>query len=247
MNSRQALIAAILCCPSVCGSQELDVIPLKSEPHHHLALHNEYVNVYSVQVSPHDSVRLHKHDADAISIVMSDSEITVRAPGKPDSHQRVVNGQLRLQSAGYVHSTSIDGDTPYRNITVELLAAQKSRRNLCATVIADQPMNCPEPSDHSDGRGRSEQPQFQTDETNVTLIRILPRQSTALQAPGVPQLLVVLDDVSTASNGSSPGRILGTGDFLWRDPNGAPEIFTNHGAKEVRLVAFAFQRQESAK
>src|SRR5882762_9762904 len=170
MISRHSLMATILFFPFVCGTQEQAVIPLKSEPHHHLALHNDYVNVYSVYVPPHDSVLLHKHDVDAISIVMSDSEITVRAPGMPDSHQRVVNGQLRLQSAGYVHSTSIDGDTPYRNITVELLAAQKSRRNLCATVIADQPMNCPEPSDHSDGRGRSEQPQFQTDETNVTLI-----------------------------------------------------------------------------
>lgn len=29
---------------SVCG-QEPAVIPLASEPHHHLALHNEYVNV----------------------------------------------------------------------------------------------------------------------------------------------------------------------------------------------------------
>src|SRR6266403_6325266 len=104
MISRHSLMATILSFHFVCGAQEQTVIPLKSEPHHHLALHNDHVNVYSVYVPPHDSVLLHKHEVDAISIVMIDSEITVRAPGKPDSKQKVVSGQLRLQSAGYVHS-----------------------------------------------------------------------------------------------------------------------------------------------
>src|SRR6266404_3347476 len=80
MNSRHSLMATILFFPFVCGAQEQSVIPLKSEPHHHLALRNDYVNVYSVYVPPQDSVLLHKHDVDAIGIVMSDSEITVRSP-----------------------------------------------------------------------------------------------------------------------------------------------------------------------
>jgi len=89
-----------------------------------------------VEVQPHDSVQLHRHEADGIGIMLSNSEITVRAPGKSDLHQNVTNGQLRLQTAGYVHSTYIDGDTPYRNVTVELLATQRSPQNLCATIIA---------------------------------------------------------------------------------------------------------------
>src|SRR6266403_984467 len=160
MNSRHSLMATILFFPFVCGAQEQTVIPLKSEPHHHLALHNDYVSVYSVYVPPHDSVLLHKHNLDAISIALGDSEITVRAPGKPDSQQKVVNGQLRLQSAGYVHSTSVDGDAPYRNVTVELLAPQQSPRNLCAAVIAGQPTNCPESSPQHAAHVASEQPHF---------------------------------------------------------------------------------------
>src|SRR5258708_3842124 len=144
MISRHSLMATISLLPFVCGAQEQNVISLKSEPHHHLALHNGYVNVYSVYVPPHDSVLLHKHEVDAISIVMSDSEITVRAPGKPDSQQKVVNGQLRFQSAGYVHSTSIDGATSYRNVTVELLPPQQSPPNLSTPFTPRQPMHSPD-------------------------------------------------------------------------------------------------------
>jgi hypothetical protein len=246
MISRHALMATISFFLFACGAQEQTVIPLKSEPHHHLALHNDRVNVYSVYVSPHDSVLLHKHEFDAISIVMSDSEITVRAPGKPDSQQKVMNGQLRLQSAGYVHSTSIDGATPYRNVTVELLTPQQSPRNLCAAVILGQPINCPESSLQQEAHSGSEQPQFQTNETKVTLIRILPRQSATLDTQVFSQLVVVLDDASSSDNDNNPHKILHTGDFLWRDPRRAPDIFTNNSANAVRLVSFAFQQQRSA-
>src|SRR5882762_401719 len=200
MNSRHPLMATVLFISFACEAQGQIVIPLKSEPHHHLAFHNDYVNVYSVYVPPHDSVLLHKHDVDAISIVMSDSEITVRAPGMPDSQQKVVNGQLRLQSAGYVHSTSIGGATAYRNVTVELLAPQQSPRNLCAAVVLGQPINCPESSPQHEARAGSAQPQFQTNETKVTLIHILPRQSATLDAQGLSQLVVVLDDVGISDS-----------------------------------------------
>ena len=244
MNSRHSLMATILFFPFVCGAQEQSVIPLKSEPHHHLALRNDYVNVYSVYVPPQDSVRLHKHDVDAIGIVMSDSEITVRSPGKPDSQQKVVKLQLRLQSSGYVRSTSIDGDTPYPNVTVELLAPQQSPRNLCTAVIPGQPINCTESSPQRDAHDRSEQSQFQTDQTNVTLNRILPPQSATLDTQGLSQL-IVLNDAGIPCK-INPGKILRSGDFLWRDPRSAAEIFINNSANEVRLVSFAFQKERSA-
>jgi hypothetical protein len=47
----QCLIwAALLASP--LGGQPPSVIPLSSEPHHHLVLHNRYVNVYHVEVRP---------------------------------------------------------------------------------------------------------------------------------------------------------------------------------------------------
>lgn len=57
--------------------------------HHHLALHNEYVKVFDVEVSPGDSIVLHSHDQDTIAIAIGDQLVTVGIPGKPDVHQKM--------------------------------------------------------------------------------------------------------------------------------------------------------------
>jgi hypothetical protein len=245
MKPRGVMIASLLFFPLLCGAQEPSPIPLKSEPHHHLILHNDFVNVYSVRVEPKDSVLLHQHEFDAIGIMLSDAVITVAVPGKPASHQKVVGGQLRLQQAGYVHSTGIDGDSAYRNVTVELLLPQHERRNICATVIAAEPLNCP--SAKADSAASSEQPQFETNQTMINLIRLKPQQSVTLNASAQSRLVVVLDDTAVVSGVNSPPKALRSGDVLWRDSNSSGEVFENAGSKEVRLVTFVFTNEKSAK
>jgi hypothetical protein len=245
MNPRQVLVAAILSLPLVFGAQEQSIIPLKLEPHHHLVLHNDYVNVYSVQVEAKDSVLLHKHNLDAIGIMLSDAEITVRAPGKPDSHQKVRAAQLRLQQAGYVHSTAIEGDAAYRNVTVELLLPQQERRNVCASVISGQPLNCP--SALPDSAALSEQPQFETNRTKINMIHLKPQQSVTLEASAQSRLVIVLDDSAIVTGVNSPPKALRSGDILWRASNSPAQIFENTGSKEIRLVTFVFTNEKSAK
>jgi hypothetical protein len=245
INLRRGLIAAILCFPFLSGAQGQSAIPLKSEPHHHLLLHNDFVNVYSVQVQPRDSVLLHKHDFDAIGIMLDDAVIIVRVPGKSDSRQKVGGGQLRLQQAGYVHSTVIDGDAAYRNVTVELLLPQQERRNICASVISAQPLNCP--SALPDGAALSEQPQFETNQTKISLIRLKQQQSVTLDASAQSRLIVVLDDAATVTSVNSPSKALRSGNVLWRDGNSPSETFKNDGSKEIRFVTFVFTNDKSAK
>ena len=243
MNPRWVLVASILFFPLVAGAQEQSVVPLKLEPHHHLVLHNDFVNVYSVRVEAQDSVLLHKHDFDAIGIMLSDAEITVRIPGKPDSHQTVVAGQLRLQQAGYIHSTAIDGDTAYRNVTVEFLLPQQEHRNICGVVISGQPLNCP--SAQTDSSAFSEQPQFEANQTKISLIRLKRRQSFTLTASAQNRLIVALDDTAVVSGANSPPKALRIGDILWRDSNSPGEVFKNTGSKEVRLITFVFTNGHS--
>jgi hypothetical protein len=245
MKLRGVITAAILFFPLVGGTQEQSVVPLKSEPHHHLVLHNNFVNVFSVRVEPTDSVLLHRHEYDAIGIMLSDAEITVRAPGKPDSHQKVLGGQLRLQQAGYVHSTVVDGDTAYRNVTVELLLPQEGRRNICAGVISAQPLNCR--SAQADSPAFSEQPQFETNQTKINLIRLKPQHSVTLDVSTQSRLIVVLDDTAIVTGVNIGPKALRSGDFLWRDSNSPGEIFENADSKEIRLVTFVFTDDKSAK
>jgi quercetin dioxygenase-like cupin family protein len=222
------------------AAQAPEAIPLASEPHHHLALHNAYVNVYQVEVAPHDSVLLHRHDADAISIMLSDSSVTVRAPGKPDVHQKLVDGQLRLQARGYVHATSIDGDSTYRNVTVELLLPQQGARNLCAPVIAALPLNCPGAQAQTPAAAHIDQPQFETSRTYIALIRVLPHQSVALGDPGRPELIVSLDAVA-AAHGKGAENSLRPGDFVWLEAAKPSQVLKNDGDKEARLISFALK------
>ena len=245
MSPLWILIASILFFSLAGGAQEQSVVPLKLEPHHHLVLHNDFVNVYSVEVEPKDSVLLHKHEYDAIGIMLGHAETTVRVPGKPDSHQKVVSGQLRLQQAGYIHSTAIDGDTAYRNVTIELLLPQQERRNICASVISAQPLNCP--AAVSDDAAISEQPQFETNQTKISLVRLKPQQSVTLGASAQNRLIVVLDNTATVTSANSSPQALRNGDFLWHDGNRPVEIFENAGSKEIRLVIFLFTNEKSAK
>ncbi len=231
----------------MCNAQEGDVIPLKSEPHHHLTFHNEYVNVYAVEVAPQDSVYLHRHDADALGIMLDDTLITVRSPGKPDAQQKVLGGQIRLQRRGYVHSTSIDGKTNYRNVTVELLFPQEGARNLCAVVIPGEILNCQHASEDPNATGSIVEPRFQTDQTTVSMIRVLPHRSVTIKSKSDPELIIALDNSTKPSDTSKAGNLLRSGDFLWREPAAAAEVFKNDGDKEVRLVTFVLKLQAPAK
>jgi hypothetical protein len=244
VKAKRELLLTVCCLPLAAFAQMPTVIPLASEPHHHLALHNEYVNVYEVEVAPHDSVQLHRHEFDAISIMMSNSEVVVRAPGKPDARQKLSEGQVRLQSSGYVHSTSIEGNTIYRNVTVELLLRQQGGHNLCAKVIATQGLNCPRERESPPSPTHMEQPQYETDQTSVTLIGVLPHQNVSLGNTGRSELIVSLDDALVATAGETgPGKPLRSGDFKWIAVGQAASVFKNNSDKEARLISFRLKPQ----
>ncbi len=244
VNAKTELLLTMCCLPVAIFAQVPTVIPLASEPHHHIALHNEYVNVYEVEVRPHDSVQLHRHEFDAISIMMSDSEVVVRAPGKPDARQKLSDGQVRLQSSGHVHSTSIEGNTIYRNITVELLFRQKGGHNLCAKVIATQGLNCPSERASPPSTTHIEQPQYETDQTSVTLIGVLPHQKVSLGNSGGSELIVSLGDALVVTAGETgPAKPMRPGDFRWIAIGQAASIFKNNSGKEARLISFRLKPQ----
>lgn len=221
-------------------AQEPAPIPLSSEPHHHLALHNDFVNVYEVEVPAHDTVRLHRHDSDAISLMLSDAVVTVHSPGKPDVQSKLGNGQIRLQRSGYVHSTTIDSDTVYRNVTVELLKPQTSAHNVCGQVIPREPLNCPQRSKTSE-LAADAQPEFATNQTEIDLVHVAPGANVALGQPGRLLLIVALDPGLTLAPGTELAHALRPAGFIWTPDPGAKENFRNTGSTSVRVVVFVFK------
>jgi quercetin dioxygenase-like cupin family protein len=224
------------------SGQQPGVLPLEAEPHHHLALKNEYVKVYQVEVAPHDAVKLHRHDTDAISLSLSESLVTVHFPGKPDVQQKLTHGQIRLQARGFVHSTSVDGDTPFRNVTVELLMPQTGARNVCAQVMANQPLHC-EGIRGAVGLGV---PQFETAQTYVGLVRVRPHERVVIGDAGGATLIVALDAGAMHSGENGRANSLRAGDFAWIERGKAGEAFRNESAIEVRFVCFGLARANGA-
>lgn len=248
MRPRSIWIAGILLLPMLVAAQDPAVITMDQEPHHHLALHNDEVKVFAVQVAPGDSIVLHRHDQDTIAIAIGEQKVTVGIPGKPDVHQVNADAQVRLQRSGYVHSTRVDGDTPYHTVAVELMRPQTNFHNLCVAVLASEPLNCLPPPVRT-APLYTTQPLLKSDQTQARLVTLLPRQSLDLSmnledahaSPDCPQLIVALDYASIAGSGSEAEKILQPGDFMWLEGgHGASRILQNSGPKETRVIDIIF-------
>jgi quercetin dioxygenase-like cupin family protein len=242
MKTKAALFAAMWLLPVPLVAQAPAVITMDQEPHHHLALHNDYVKVFKVEVAPGDSIVLHRHDQDTIAIAIGEQLVTVGVPGKPDVHQKNADAQLRLQRGGYMHSTHVDGDTPYHTVAVELLRPQANPRNLCAPVMVGQPLNCPETPAADPSAKSVAQPQFESDQTRVQLVRVLPGQNMTIGDLKDFQLIVALDPATLSpASGKGPDQELHPGDFVWFVNGGPTRVFRNNGKSEARFVGFAFR------
>jgi hypothetical protein len=241
MKSKAAWFAMICLLPLPIGAQTPAVPTMDHEPHHHLALHNDYVKVFNVQVAPGDSIILHSHDQDTIAIAIGDQLVTVGIPGKTIPPSKNADGQVRLQRSGYIHSTHVDGTTPYHTVAVELMKPQTTFHNLCAEILPGQPLNCPEPPAKSSSAYKS-QPLLESAETRALLVNVLPHQSMKLGESLAPQVIVALDAASISSGSSKePEKALQPGDFVWMDGGpGHGRVYQNRGDKEARFIQIVF-------
>jgi uncharacterized Zn-binding protein involved in type VI secretion len=240
MNIKTAWLAVALLLPLSIAAQTAAVITMEKEPHHHLAFRNESVKVFKVEVSPGDSIVLHRHDKDTVAIAIGDQEVTVGIPGKPDVRQKNADAQVRLQRGGYVHSTHVDGKAPYHTVAVELMHPQTNLHNVCAAAIPDQPLDCPAPPENATANNTS-QTLLESTETRVRLMRIASGENIILGGLQYSMLIVALDQADfAATSDKATDETLKPGDFLWIAGGGAARVFKNNGKNDVRFILFVF-------
>ena len=244
MNTRSAWLVAVCLLPLPLVAQAPAVITMDQEPHHHLALHNDYVKVFNVEVSPGDSIILHRHDQDTIAIAIGEQLVTVGIPGKPDVHQKNADAQVRLQRSGYMHSTRVEGDTPYHTVAVELMHPQTNFHNVCVEVLVGQPVPCPIPSFIT--RQYENRSLLASDQTQVSLARVYPHQSVDIRYvspyPRAPTVIVALDTgVLSSASSKAPEKTLQPGDFEWIDAGTEQgRIYNNRSDKDARFIELTF-------
>jgi len=228
-------------------AQTAAAVPITSEPHHHLSLQNDYVKVYEVEVAPHESTLLHQHDRDYVYITIGDAQVTSAIPGRPEVHLKLADGEARFSRGGFAHVARNDADTPFRNVTIELLRLQGELRNLCLQVIANEPAACPgTPEKPAPAATHTDWPEFETGETHVILTRVKPRQKVNLGDPRREQLIVALDEGAIAfAAGKGPEKSLRPGGSVWLGRGDVARVFKNGGDKEARFITLQMQPKGS--
>jgi hypothetical protein len=245
MKIRRACVAALCLLPISLLAQAPTVLTMDQEPHHHLVMkEDDLFKIFNVMVAPGDAIVLHRHDHDTVAIAIGDQEVTVGVPGKPDVHQKNLDGQVRLQPGGYMHSTHVDGAKPYHTVAVELLLTQTGEHNLCAAVLNGQPLNCPEIS-AKPSADYTDSPMFESDQTRIRLVRVLPHQNAAV---GDLSLIIALDPgfISPARAGDAELKML-PGDYVMFEIAGEGRKFENKSGKEARFIEFTFQQRAPGK
>jgi len=182
------------------------------EPHHHLKIENEYVRAYYVEVPPHESTQLHQHDHDYLYVVLGDSDVVNAVLNKPEVHLTPKDGEVHFTRGGFAHVARNQADTPFRNVTIELLHPQDHLQNLCKSVAPGDPGPCEKNGKDTDGY--VEEPWFETNEFRVEFLELRPNAKLVERIPS-GCLYVALDEGQLQDEPGKPSADGQAGNTLW--------------------------------
>ena len=187
-------LAALTLAPAI-SAQAPKSVPVTSEPHHHLVFTTPTLRVFRVEVPKGTSTLLHEHAVDYFWIGIGSAQFENEIPGKPVAKVVSTDGAVHFTRGKFAHVANIDGPSTFYNVTLEVPLEQTNPRNLCAVVIAGEKMNCPEASKRAIAVYTSVKslPEFETDQTRVTLLTVEPDQALEIKHPVNSPVLVAVD------------------------------------------------------
>jgi len=208
------------------------------EPHHHLKIENEYVRVYYVEVPPHENTQLHQHDNDYIYVSLGPSDVVNAILNKPEIHLQFKDGETHFTRGGFAHVARNLADSPFRNITIELLRPQAEARNVCGPVILDAGFAECDPPPGS----WSAMTQFETAEVKLDHVVLSGNGKYRDKVSELAFLVVGLggSDIKLIGNDKSP-KTLQAGGMEWFD-RGSKVRFSNAGTKPAAFLRLIFKR-----
>jgi len=238
------LASAALLIACALNAQAPQPVPLAQggqpgEPHHHLKIENEYVRAYYVEVPPHEETQLHQHDHDYLFVTLGDSDVMNAVLNKPEVHLVLKDGETHFTRGGFAHVARNLADTPFRNVTIELLRPQGEAHNECGNIIANQGVAV---CDHFSSDWTNTQ--FKTSETRLDLVQIAREKRT--EAPAKFAFLVVGlggPEVKINAKGKQP-EVLQQGDVKWFD-SGSSVQFSSESVKPARFLKLTFMDSAS--
>jgi beta-alanine degradation protein BauB len=209
-------------------------VEITAEPSHHLALENEYVRVFQVELAPHAATLMHRHRHDYFFVTLGDSHVSNEVEGKPPAELTLADGETRFTPGNFAHIARNLSAQPFRNVTIELLQDEKLR-----TAPSRWPM---EGGDKNFPGGHVKILSVR-DGARVSEIGLEPRATQPNHRHDDPFLVVAITDLDLRSDREGQGAIsihLKAGDIKWL-PGGYTHTLTNTGTGPSRHVIVEFK------
>ena len=214
-------------------AQTATEVEITAEPSHHLALDNEYLRVFKVEVAPHTATLMHRHRHDYIYVAIGDAHISNEVEGKPAVDVKLADGDTRFAPGNFAHIARNLSDQPFRNVTIELMQDEKLRQT---------PSHWREESGKKNFPGGRSKILFVKDGVRVSEVNLEPGAVVPSHHHDGPHLMVAVTDVDIRSDvegmGPMPGKFK-AGDIKWL-PGGYSHTLTNVGKSPARLVTVEF-------
>ena len=116
---RNALTVALLSILTLAAAPP--PVPIQDEPMHRLKFENEYVRVFDVLVPPHGRTLFHVHGHDYVFVALGAARFLSEKVDGTSTEVDVKDGDARFTKGPLTHRAVNIADTPFRNITVEIL------------------------------------------------------------------------------------------------------------------------------
>ena len=230
---KKATAAVLLLAAVVLSAQTTPEVEITNEGNHHLALENELVRVYQVEVAPQQATLMHWHRHDYFYVTLGDSDVSNEVKGKAPVEAKLKDGQTGFSPASFAHIARNLASRPFRNVTIELMQDEKFR-------------TAPAKWDEERGlhilTGGTQEILFAKDNARVSEFELQPGGVIPSHHHNGPHLVVAVTDIDVRSDVEGKGVTsvqLKSGDFKWV-PGGYTHTVTNMGKQTAKFVAVEF-------
>jgi quercetin dioxygenase-like cupin family protein len=213
-----AFAALVLSLTGIGVAQQAPV-PMDEEPHHHVLLKNEFVEVIRATIPPGESTLFHTHSHDSAGFDLVKSTSTEQFLGKPEGAPSTSPaGEVWAESRPdepYTHRVHNVGDGPVDVFDVEFLQRPKQPSGSAAAVVA---------AENASAR--------------VYMWALAPGATSEMHTHERPYLIVAATSMQlkmTAPDGKSFADRVRPGDFHLADSK-VTHTLTNEGTAEGQIV-----------
>jgi quercetin dioxygenase-like cupin family protein len=226
------LIATLLTAQAVAPEVEIT-----AEPHHHLTFENKSIRVFNVEVPPHADTLMHWHRHDYIYVTLGDSEIVNAVKDKPPVTVKLQDGETRFSPATFAHIARNVADSPFRNVTIEILEDESLRNSAVHGDVKwddDRALEILQ--------GGAQQILFVKDGIRVSEFELQPNGVIPKHHHTGPHLVVAVTDLDLRSDvegQAPPPAHLKSGESKWI-PGGYSHTVTNTGPNPAKFVTLEF-------